>query len=92
MTEMLGLGRISQGLTVVHTAVYHLVPERLMHALGHLIVDPSVRCHLNAPLAACPVFCRGKKFPTDPLVSMVLSNIPTLDIAHWVQRVAAVRV
>ena len=34
--------RKSQRLTVMHTAVHHLVPQRLMHALGHFIVDPGI--------------------------------------------------
>jgi hypothetical protein len=84
--------RVSQRLTVMHTAVHHLVPQRLMHALGHIIVNPSVGRHLNAPLAACPVFCRGQESPAYPPVSMILNNVPTLDIAHRADRVAAVRV
>jgi hypothetical protein len=76
----------------MHTAVHDLVPQRLMHALGHFIVNPSVRCNLNAPLAACPVFCPCQEFPTYPPVSMVLSNVPTLDIAHRAGWVAAVGV
>ena len=84
--------RISQRLTVMHTAVHYLAAQRLLHALGHFIVNPSVRCNLNAPLPACPVFCHCQEFPTYAHVSMVLSNVPTLDIAHRAGWVAAVRV
>ena len=76
----------------MHTAVHHFVPQRLMHALGHFIVDPGIGRDLNAPLAACPVFRRGHEFLANPSVSIVLRNVPTLDIAHRTRWVAAVRV
>src|SRR5258708_13030889 len=62
-----------------------------MHALGYFVVDPSVRCHFKAPVAAYPVLCRGQKILADSPVSIVLSNVPPLDIAHWARRVASVR-
>jgi hypothetical protein len=39
---VLGLWCMSQRLTVVYTAVYHLVPQRLMRALGDFIVNPGI--------------------------------------------------
>jgi hypothetical protein len=64
MTECWASAGISQRPTIMHTAVHNLVPQRLVHALGQLIVDPCIRRHLNTPLAACPIFCRGQKSPT----------------------------
>ena len=83
-------GWISQRLAVMHAAIHHLVSKRLMHALRHIIVNPGVRCHLNAPLVACPVFCRGQESPAYTPVSMILSNVPTLDIANRAGWIAAV--
>ena len=45
----------------MHTAVHHLIPQRLMHTLRDLIVDPSIRRHFSAPLASCPALCHGQK-------------------------------
>ena len=76
----------------MHTAIHHLVPQRLMHALRDLIVNPSIRRDLKAPLAASPVFCHGQEFPPNPSVSMVLSNVPALDITHRAGWIAAIGV
>jgi hypothetical protein len=45
-----------------------------MDALGHFIVDPSIRRHLHAVLAACPVFRRSQEFPAYAPVAMVLGD------------------
>jgi len=76
----------------MHTAVHYLVPQGLMDALGQFIVDPGVRRHLNAPLAAGPVFRRSQELPAYPPVSMVLKDVPTLDVAHRPGWIAAIRV
>src|SRR5262249_34985413 len=83
---------MSQRLAVVHTAVHHLVSQRLVHALRYFVVDPGIRGHLEATLAACPVFPPTPKFLAYPPVPVAVSYVPTFYIAHRARRVAAVGV
>ena len=47
-------------LSIVHTAVHNLKPERFVSTLGIEVVQPGIGSHFKAALAPGPVFRRGK--------------------------------
>jgi len=67
----------------MHTTVHNFVTQGLVCTLGQLIVDDGIGSHLDAPVTACPVLRLGKQLPAYSAVAVILSNIPTLDVAHW---------
>ena len=89
------LGQTSKGnpskfLAVVHAAVYHLVAQSLVRALGERIVNQGIGSHLQAPVAPRPILRLSEQALAYAEVALVRSHIPTLDVPYWMQRVAAI--
>ena len=66
----------------MHTTVHNFVAQGLVSTLGQLIIDDGIGSHLDAPVTACSVLRLGKQLPAYSAVAVILSNIPTLDVAH----------
>ena len=67
----------------MHTTVHNFVTQGLVCTLGQLIIDDGIGSHLDAPVTACSVLRLGKQLPAYSAVAVILSNIPTLDVGHW---------
>src|SRR5580693_1988926 len=61
-----------------------------MSALGHLIVELSVRGHFGAPLHAGPVLGSAQQPGTISLAPEIFSDVPALDVAYRMLRIAVI--
>ena len=63
-----------------------------MSALGHVIVELSVRSHFGAPLPAGPVLGGAQQRGTISLAPEIFSDVPPFDVAHRLRRIAVIGV
>ena len=67
----------------MHAPVHNFVAHGLVCTVGHLIIDNGIRSHLDTSVIACPLLRLGKQLSAYPAVTVILVNVPALDVTHW---------
>src|SRR5690348_15260312 len=76
----------------MHAAVDDLISQGLMGTLRYFVVDPCIGGDFNTSVTTRPVF-RGRNKPLPySLISIILGDVPSFDIANRMRGVAAIGV
>ena len=76
----------------MHAPIDHLEAELFVRALGDAAVDPGVGRHLDAAVAARPIFGGRDETRADAGPAVPFHHEPTFEVAHRLLRIAAVGV
>jgi len=58
----------------MHAAIYNLIAQGLVCALGQFIIDNGIRSHLDAPVTVCPILRLGKQLHPYSVVAVILGQ------------------
>ena len=65
----------------MHTAIHNFVAQGFLRTLGDLIINEGVGSHFGAAVTACPVLRLFKQLFAYSKMTLILGNVPTLDVA-----------
>jgi hypothetical protein len=81
---------LSQSFPIMDAPVNHLKAERLVNTLRLVVIEPRVRCHLDASVTTGPVFRRGQELCADTFPPVEFRDEPPFDESDGNACVAAV--
>ena len=76
----------------MYAAIDHFEAQRFVRPLRNFVVDPGVRRHLDAAVAARPILRGGEQARADALAAVVSGDVPAFQIAYGTLRIAAISV
>jgi len=74
----------------MYAAVDDLKAQRFVRALRDSMVNPGIRCHLNAALVSRPLLGGPNEPSSDSLPAMSRINVPSFNEADGMRRIATV--
>jgi ABC-type glucose/galactose transport system permease subunit len=66
----------------MYTTVDDFETQGFMRTMGEMIVDDGVGSDLDAFVAACPILGFSEQLLAYTAMTVILGNVPTLDVAH----------